>query len=247
MIVARCGATLFARSTFLLKFQTHDLLSIGGIYANFGILQTRQDVQAADHLGDNLLHDRVSRRRGGSAVRIHLESLPSRRTAVVGCGEPRHRDGIPSACSPIVDTRLANGWNMSWRCAVRSPWRADRYSGLQPIASITRTPTKRATRILPMTVAFGPTWAGFSPVRPCKKIQPSFCPTYPSFAKTDSKAGSVVGTGYRSPLWPCLLFAIGGWRYVLWGIFLRTVVGLHSTWLVNSATHMWGRRRFRTR
>jgi fatty-acid desaturase len=44
-----------------------------------------------------------------------------------------------------------------------------------------------------------------------------------------------------------LLFALGGWRYVLWGICLRTVIGLHSTWLVNSATHMWGRRRFLTR
>ena len=44
-----------------------------------------------------------------------------------------------------------------------------------------------------------------------------------------------------------LLFAVGGWRYVLWGVFLRTVIGLHSTWLVNSATHMWGRQRFRTR
>ncbi len=43
-----------------------------------------------------------------------------------------------------------------------------------------------------------------------------------------------------------LLFAIGGWRYVLWGIFLRTVIGLHSTWLVNSATHLWGKQRFRT-
>jgi stearoyl-CoA desaturase (delta-9 desaturase) len=42
------------------------------------------------------------------------------------------------------------------------------------------------------------------------------------------------------------LLAIGGWRFLLWGIFLRTVVGLHSTWLVNSATHMWGRRRFET-
>jgi fatty-acid desaturase len=39
----------------------------------------------------------------------------------------------------------------------------------------------------------------------------------------------------------------GGWRYVLWGIFFRTVLGLHSTWLVNSATHMWGERRFATR
>ena len=44
-----------------------------------------------------------------------------------------------------------------------------------------------------------------------------------------------------------LLFAIGGWQFVLWGIFLRTVIGLHSTWLVNSATHMWGKQRFRTR
>ena len=42
------------------------------------------------------------------------------------------------------------------------------------------------------------------------------------------------------------IFAIGGWRCLLWGIFLRTVIGLHSTWLVNSATHMWGRRRFAT-
>src|SRR6201996_8667306 len=42
------------------------------------------------------------------------------------------------------------------------------------------------------------------------------------------------------------LFAIGGWPCVLWGLFLRTVIGLHSTWLVNSATHMWGSQRFRT-
>ena len=35
--------------------------------------------------------------------------------------------------------------------------------------------------------------------------------------------------------------------YVLWGIFLRTTVGLHATWLVNSATHKWGSRRFDTR
>lgn len=44
---------------------------------------------------------------------------------------------------------------------------------------------------------------------------------------------------------------IGGWReglsFVLWGVFLRTTLGLHATWLVNSATHMWGSRRFQTR
>jgi fatty-acid desaturase len=44
-----------------------------------------------------------------------------------------------------------------------------------------------------------------------------------------------------------ILLAVGGWSMVLWGIFLRVVVGLHGTWLVNSATHMWGSRRFETR
>jgi len=42
------------------------------------------------------------------------------------------------------------------------------------------------------------------------------------------------------------LFAIGGWPFLLWGIFFRTTIGLHATWLVNSATHMWGSQRFRT-
>jgi fatty-acid desaturase len=44
--------------------------------------------------------------------------------------------------------------------------------------------------------------------------------------------------------------AVGGWKlglsWVLWGVFLRTTVGFHVTWLVNSATHLWGARRFDT-
>jgi len=43
------------------------------------------------------------------------------------------------------------------------------------------------------------------------------------------------------------LLAAGGPPLLLWGVFLRTVVGLHATWLVNSATHLWGSRRFATR
>jgi stearoyl-CoA desaturase (delta-9 desaturase) len=43
-----------------------------------------------------------------------------------------------------------------------------------------------------------------------------------------------------------LLYAIGGVPMVLWGVCLRVVIGLHATWLVNSATHMWGSRRFAT-
>ena len=44
-----------------------------------------------------------------------------------------------------------------------------------------------------------------------------------------------------------VLLAIGGLPFLMWGIFVRTVFGLHSTWLVNSATHSWGTRRFQTR
>ena len=44
-----------------------------------------------------------------------------------------------------------------------------------------------------------------------------------------------------------VLLAFGGIPYVLWGIFFRTTFGLHATWLVNSATHKWGSRRFKTR
>ena len=43
-----------------------------------------------------------------------------------------------------------------------------------------------------------------------------------------------------------VLLAVGGLPWLLWGVFLRVTVGLHCTWLVNSATHLWGRRRFQT-
>jgi len=43
-----------------------------------------------------------------------------------------------------------------------------------------------------------------------------------------------------------MLYAIGGWPWVFWGVFVRTVLSLHFTWLVNSATHMWGTQRFDT-
>jgi len=43
------------------------------------------------------------------------------------------------------------------------------------------------------------------------------------------------------------LLVFGGLPYLLWGMCVRVVVGLHATWLVNSATHMWGSRRYETR
>ncbi|HWB82509.1 MAG TPA: fatty acid desaturase [Bryobacteraceae bacterium] len=44
-----------------------------------------------------------------------------------------------------------------------------------------------------------------------------------------------------------LLLIFGGVSFVLWGGFLRVTLGLHATWMVNSLTHVWGRRRFAIR
>jgi sn-1 stearoyl-lipid 9-desaturase len=43
-----------------------------------------------------------------------------------------------------------------------------------------------------------------------------------------------------------VLYAIGGWSFVFWGVFARLVIVYHCTWLVNSATHKFGYRNFET-
>jgi len=44
-----------------------------------------------------------------------------------------------------------------------------------------------------------------------------------------------------------VLYAIGGVPMVLWGLCVRMVAMYHSTWFVNSATHIWGYRNYETR
>lgn len=39
-----------------------------------------------------------------------------------------------------------------------------------------------------------------------------------------------------------VLFAIGGWTMVVWGVFGRVVLGWHTTWFVNSLSHLYGQR-----
>lgn len=41
-----------------------------------------------------------------------------------------------------------------------------------------------------------------------------------------------------------ILYGIGGWSFVIYGVFLRAVILWHSTWLINSASHMMGYRSF---
>ena len=42
------------------------------------------------------------------------------------------------------------------------------------------------------------------------------------------------------------LYAWGGWAFVVWGMFVRSVIVYHITWLVNSASHVWGYQTFKT-
>jgi stearoyl-CoA desaturase (delta-9 desaturase) len=41
-----------------------------------------------------------------------------------------------------------------------------------------------------------------------------------------------------------VLYLLGGWSFVVYGVFLRIVILWHSTFLVNSATHFWGYRNY---
>ncbi|BAY80981.1 stearoyl-CoA 9-desaturase [Calothrix parasitica NIES-267] len=43
-----------------------------------------------------------------------------------------------------------------------------------------------------------------------------------------------------------ILYLLGGWSFVIWGIFVRLFVGIHSTMFVNSACHMIGYRSHET-
>lgn len=41
-----------------------------------------------------------------------------------------------------------------------------------------------------------------------------------------------------------VLYLLGGWSFVVWGVFVRLVAVFHCTWLVNSATHQFGYRTY---
>lgn len=52
--------------------------------------------------------------------------------------------------------------------------------------------------------------------------------------------------------WLCLptallLYALGGWSWLVWGMFVRVAAVFHATWLVNSAAHRFGYRSYATR
>lgn len=67
------------------------------------------------------------------------------------------------------------------------------------------------------------------------------------FERTQALWLTLLGTSLVVIGW----FAIGDWwgaaSMLLWGMCVRMVVAYHSTWFVNSATHLWGYRNYKTR
>jgi sn-1 stearoyl-lipid 9-desaturase len=43
-----------------------------------------------------------------------------------------------------------------------------------------------------------------------------------------------------------VLLLLGGWSFVVWGVFVRLIFVWHCTWFVNSATHKFGYRTYET-
>ncbi|NEO34725.1 MAG: acyl-CoA desaturase, partial [Symploca sp. SIO3C6] len=41
-----------------------------------------------------------------------------------------------------------------------------------------------------------------------------------------------------------ILYLVGGWDFVIYGVCLRLVLLWHSTWFINSACHLWGNRTY---
>ena len=66
------------------------------------------------------------------------------------------------------------------------------------------------------------------------------CSTRLSWCGTSPSVLALLASGWL--VWD----ACTGWSFVFFGMFLRLVYVMHVTWLVNSASHIWGYRSYDT-
>ncbi len=52
--------------------------------------------------------------------------------------------------------------------------------------------------------------------------------------------GATMAAGYAIGGWPM------AWSFLVWAVFVRLVAVLHTTWFVNSASHIWGYKNYAT-
>jgi fatty-acid desaturase len=156
--------------------------------------------------------------------------------------------GITLAYHRLLTHRSLNGSEaVEYAIAISACWRcrAARSNGSRSTARITRTDRDGD----PHDVAPGMPWAHVEWLfrtnkdRVPPKKRPRWAadlvkdPFYRFIDKLQRAVQVVLGS--------CLL-AIGGWSWVVWGIFARLVFTYHCTWLVNSASHAVGYQTFRT-
>ena len=148
-----------------------------------------------------------------------------------------------------------SGLSISCRSAARSPLKAGPSPGWRRIGFITSTVIRAVTRTHPRE---GTWWAHMGWIitgRALNAETATLAHYAPDLAK--DRFHVLLSKYHWVPLTALAigLLAVGtlvggikaGVGVLLWGIFLRVTLGLHATWLVNSATHMIGGRRFETR
>ena len=165
----------------------------------------------------------------------------------VGIGMGYHRS------SRIADTKCPSGWIRADDFRHQRS-KADRSSGSRRIGFITSSATRTATRIPRAKAEVGarrlhPFWRSAAP-------QTAVLARYSPDLSRDRFHVWLSKYHWLPITVSGLLLFAGGWLWggwvngvamVLWGVLLRVTLGLHATWLVNSATHLWGSRRFKTR
>ena len=165
---------------------------------------------------------------------------------LLGCRHAWRRHGLSPPDHSPRRIRFRSQSNISWSPVQRCRSKAARFSGSRRIAFIMLIRIAQATLTHRATAAGGHMSVGFSRGAAQDHDQATLARYAPDMIKDRYYVWLtkyyyvpliVVGLG---------LLAFGGFGVMLWGVFLRVTLGLHATWLVNSATHMWGRQRFET-
>ena len=73
-----------------------------------------------------------------------------------------------------------------------------------------------------------------------------FRPYVPELARDRVHSFLEKTANLQSVIIGALLFAAGGLPWLVWGMFARLVFVYHVTWLVNSASHLWGYQTYNT-
>ena len=196
--------------------------------------------------------DSFSRRGAGGTFPVHLAGVLDRTGAALDLGRLGHRHGLPPPSHPsrIPDAAVARIHPDHLRRARIAGRPA--LLGRDPPPPSSERRQERRSPFAPRRLVVVACWLAGAR-RPDARCRTRALRTRPSARRLSLLAGEMA----RLPLLvlSAVLAVWGAVRegaflaasLVSWGIFLRTTVELHGTWLVNSAAHTWGSRRFQTR